>query len=179
LNSTASEPFAAPDLASPIEAWRVWRVALVEGRGRLMSLFRDVEWPLDEPLAATCFPRARLLPRRIWRRCLELPPGPRCRCGIYAAALEHLDPYLVELARFRPALGYVVGKVSLWGTVIACERGFRASLAYPQSLYVPRGFERGELDGVVGDLLSYGVPLEPLRVQASDAAYALKLRGAA
>jgi hypothetical protein len=173
------EPLPAPDLASAIEAWRVWRVALVDGRAVLMSVFRDVAWPYAEPLEATCLPRAWFLPRVVWRRHCEEAPGERCRCGIYAAGLESIDPYLVELAHRRPHVGCVVGRVSLWGTVVACEHGFRASLAYPLRLYVPRGFRRPDFDDVLHDLSAYRVPVEPLRVGAVDAAYDLKLRGAA
>jgi hypothetical protein len=32
---------------------------------------------------------------------------------------------------------YAVGRVSLWGVVIECERGWRAAYAYPARLYVP------------------------------------------
>jgi hypothetical protein len=58
---------------------------------------------------------------------------------------------------------YAVGRVSLWGVVIECERGWRALYAYPARLYVPRRSTsrrphlspRDVADGLAG----YGVPV--------------------
>jgi hypothetical protein len=66
------------------------------------------------------------------------------------------------------AIQYAVGRVALWGVVIECERGWRASYAYPARLYVPtrstarrpRLSPREVADG----LAAYGVP-----VTATDA----------
>jgi len=63
----------------------------------------------------------------------------------------------------REAIQYAVGRVSLWGLVIECERGWRASCAYPAALYVPtrsvaprpRLTPREVAEGLAG----YGVPV--------------------
>ena len=60
---------------------------------------------------------------------------PDCDCGIYAASLDRLDRYLAD-APLRAA-ARVLGQVALWGTVIECEHGLRASHAYPLRMYVP------------------------------------------
>ena len=56
------------------------------------------------------------------------------RRGIYAFKK------LADLLRALEASGLeaiaVVGEVSLWGTVIEFERGYRASFAYPYSFYL-------------------------------------------
>jgi hypothetical protein len=59
-------------------------------------------------------------------------------------------------------LGRVAGRVLLWGTVVECEHGWRASHAYPDRIYVQRGADSPLLDriGVAGGLASYGVPVE-------------------
>jgi hypothetical protein len=39
----------------------------------------------------------------------------------------------------RNAVGAVIGQVLLWGCVVECEHGWRASHAYPGRLFVPLG----------------------------------------
>ncbi len=60
----------------------------------------------------------------------HVAPDIRCRCGIYASRS------LADFERPRPAWppAPVVGTVSLWGTVVEHERGWRARLAYPARL---------------------------------------------
>ena len=71
----------------------------------------------------------------------------------------------------------MVGRVSLWGTVVECERGFRASHAYPSRIYVPHEDERrGEHLGseeLSLRLAAYGVPVEPLEAGCDEAAEVL------
>jgi hypothetical protein len=43
-------------------------------------------------------------------------------------------------------LGRVAGRVRLWGTVVECERGWRASHAYPSRLLVALDDGRSRLD---------------------------------
>jgi hypothetical protein len=63
-----------------------------------------------------------------------------------------------------------VGRVSLWGTVCECERGWRASHAYPAQLYVPiAGIESVRAACIVDDLRRYGVPVRALDVPTADA----------
>jgi hypothetical protein len=52
-----------------------------------------------------------------------------------------LTPFTADyLRQMQPAppgaIHYALGRVSLWGSVIECERGWRASYAYPAALYV-------------------------------------------
>src|SRR5262249_61225355 len=65
-----------------------------------------------------------------------------------------------------------LGRVALWGTVIECQRGFRASYAYPVRIYVPA--DAGDpwhitWEEVAFGLARYGVPVEPLAARASEA----------
>jgi hypothetical protein len=167
----------APDFVEPFEAWRVWRV--VRGNGeyslrrhgeyRLRSVVQRTVWPADEALTAQCLGRPRLIPRLRHNR-LHDAPEPDCECGIYAAALELVSQYVAE----APCQGFarVLGQVALWGTVIECERGYRASHAYPTRIYVPA--DAGEpwritWEEVALGLVCYGVPIEPLAARAAEA----------
>lgn len=157
---------AAPDYVEPFEAWRVWRVVRVDGAYRLGSIVQHTLWPTDEALRAEC-QRLRLFRRR--RREHEAPCV-SCECGIYAAGLEQLHLYVAE--GLRGPLSRVVGRVALWGTVVECERGFRASDAYPRHLYVPEdagvAWQTSWQDVALG-LCAYGVSVEPLDVPAAEA----------
>ena len=52
--------------------------------------------------------------------------------------------------------------MSLWGDVVECAWGFRASYAYPAQLYVPDRSARSGLtpEEVALGLTDYGVPVE-------------------
>lgn len=155
----------APDYVEPIEAWRVW---LVDGDFRLRSVMFDTVWSPQAPLVATCLHRRRSW-RPPWR---EVPveheaPELGCRCGIYGGD-SRLRTRSYE--RFRLpgwAIGRVVGRVVLWGTVVECEHGWRASRAYPRRLCVPdagatgrrRGRGRAAEDLALA-LTAYGVAVE-------------------
>jgi len=150
----------APDFAEPLEAWRVWRVVGCHGELSLASVMRRTVWPAGEPLRAEC-----LVPRAFgWlrRRPQHDAPEEACDCGIYAADLEEASRYLYD--SLPDALARVVGQVSLWGVVVECERGLRASRAYPGSLYVSRGTSRDPdaVDDLAAGLERYGVPVEVL-----------------
>jgi hypothetical protein len=73
----------------------------------------------------------------------------------------------------------VVGEVSLWGTVIECEHGYRASLAYPRRIYVPSDGAHWDWEKVADDLSAYRVPVEPLPVGCADTTGELLRRVAA
>lgn len=94
----------------------------------------------------------------------HLAPAERCSCGVYAVRDVH---YAVGYPRawngvvLYPALG----RVSLWGVVVECERGWRASHAYPERILLPvrPGAEASEeLDALTAALSVYGVPVLPL-----------------
>ena len=58
-----------------------------------------------------------------------------------------------------------LGRVSLWGLVVECERGWRASHAYPERILLPVRPGAGaaeELDALTAALSVYGMPVVPL-----------------
>jgi hypothetical protein len=173
------EEIAAPDFVEPFEAWRVWRVVAGDGHYKLASAIKPTVWAPGEPLVATCLQSSPV--RRWWQRFRgrdEHPPAPafRCECGIYAADLPQLRHYLND-GLAPSAVGRVLGLVSLWGTVVECERGFRASHAYPSRIYVPADASSRRdhsWDDLIGGLEIYDVPVEPLAARCSEAVWALE-----
>jgi hypothetical protein len=167
----------APDYAEPVEAWRVWRVVAGDGGYRLGSVVKPTLWPPAEPLVAQCLRNPRLLPwLRRGQRGERPVPGLDCECGIYAAELSELGPYLSD-TYLTPPVMRVLGKVSLWGTVIECERGYRASHGYPSLIYVPAdavGHGRGRYDELLRGLETYGVPVERVPARCAEAAWVLE-----
>lgn len=169
----------APDYAEPLEGWRVWRVARAGEADayRLLSLAQEVVWEPREELVADCR-RCRLLPR-LRRRGRHDSPGETCSCGIYATQLERLEWFLDE--RTWPTPPYVFGRVLLWGRVIECERGWRASHAYPEEIYVaaPPYRLRDDVtpDTIAAGLRDYGVPVQSLSVAPHAALGALSQHG--
>jgi hypothetical protein len=111
----------APDYAAPLVGWRVWRVAETRVGLRLLSVVYDDVWlPRSEAVASCTHGHDA--------------PESACACGIHALADRELAArYLV--GRNDPwVVGRVLGQVSLWGTVVECERGWRAERAYPLHL---------------------------------------------
>jgi hypothetical protein len=162
-----------PDYIEPVEAWRVWRVAMREGRVVLQSLFAGAVWEPGAPFVASCSGshRSRWTP---WRRKPNDHPAPEleCRCGIYgvqsvAAARSYLErpPLLCRDDR-------VIGRVALWGSVVEGPFGWRASHAYPIELFVPASAaahgprRRGYLDEIVVALEEYRVPVDAVALSA-------------
>ena len=160
---TALDAGTAPDLADAIEAWRVWRVVPGTGGHQLRSVVKPTLWPRDAPLVAECLLGGSLR-RRLWRRSPghDSPSAP-CDCGIYGADLGLLGQYLTP-PPMEPTLARVLGRVLLWGTVVECERGYRASHAYPAAIYVPSdaACDGGRLEELACGLAGYGVPIELL-----------------
>lgn len=159
----------APDYAEPIEVWRAWRVLETGGELQLGSVIKTTLWPAGEPLAASCLHRRLSLP---WggRRRVHAAPEERCECGIYGAGLELVAQYLE--AQRRQGVARVLGRVALWGEVIECERGFRASFAYPVELHVPldaSGDNRRSAADLAEGLARYGVPVELLPATVREA----------
>ena len=150
----------APDFCEPFVGWRVWLVAEEGDALRLRSVVFNVPWPVGEPILAQCLRRRiNLLP---WRK--QPPhraPIAECDCGIYGATLDRVSGYLD--GRFDAhRVHRVLGRVSLWGEVVECAWGYRASVAYPAHIYVPdRGARGGFSPGEVAlGLTDYGVPVE-------------------
>jgi hypothetical protein len=169
----------APDFVEPMIAWRVWKVVRSDGAYSLGSVVQRTVWPAGRALAAECVRRRRLLPR-LRRKRRHDAPELRCECGIYGATLDGIGQYVAE-APCR-GIAHVVGQVALWGTVIECERGFRASHGYPTRIYVPADAGdpwRVGWEEVAFDLWRYGVPIEPLEVRAAESPRHLAAKRAA
>jgi hypothetical protein len=95
--------------------------------------------PPRAELVALC----RLEERSYWPLRRWVPahaaPDEGCRCGIYAAATAaQAAASVTDPARPRDDIvHHVIGRVSLWGTVVECEHGWRAERVYLASLVVP------------------------------------------
>lgn len=155
----------APDYFDPIVGWRAWLV-VQEGDGfRLRSMIYDAVWSPRNELVARCLHRTFSFPWR--RRAGHIPPARGCRCGIYAALEPEEAASYLEGRSWADAFGVhrVIGTVSLWGRVVECARGWRASRAYPKTIYVPTTrapyWLRANRAAEVADgLTDYGVPVE-------------------
>jgi hypothetical protein len=150
----------SPDYVEPFVGWRVWLVVEDGSLIRLRSVVFNVPWRPHEPMRADCLRRRiNLLP---WRRqALHPAPTRECDCGIYGATLDRVGGYLD--GRFDGhRVHRVLGRVNLWGTVVECAWGWRASHAYPEHIYVPDRSARGGLTAgeVALGLTDYGVPVE-------------------
>ncbi len=165
---------AAPDYVEPIVGWRVWLV-VTEGKGfRLRSVVYDALWSPRNELVARCLQHTFRLP---WRKgSKHVPPAGGCGCGIYAAREpEDVASYLEGRSSADTlSVHRVIGTVSLWGGVVECTRGWRASRAYPKTIYVPTTrapyWLRAErVDEVALALTDYGVPVELLDANSCDA----------
>lgn len=105
---------------------------------------------------------------RPWRRQTHAAPSEHCDCGIYACCdLAEAAAYLEGF--HRPGgrvVHHVIGRVSLWGSVIECRRGWRASCAYPAHIWVPTLRASREAaaaaEEIALELADYGVPIEIL-----------------
>jgi hypothetical protein len=147
---------------------------------RLSSVVYPTIWPLRRELVAVC--RRRHLRRWLSAEPTHAAPAERCRCGIYGAShpsqlLPYLERHHAEARASGRLLGRVPGRVLLWGTVVECKLGWRASHAYPERIYVHSGAHDSPLlDGeeLAWALTAYGVPVELVACETlSDLAEAL------
>ena len=155
----------APDYASPVSGWRTWRVDDSGAEARLRSVVRSTAWPVGEAMIAEC-PSGNVAHR---------PPGPGCRCGIHAARDVAGAAMHAEIpSREREPLA--VGLAALWGRVVEGTRGWRASAAYPEALYLPmrRRADRGLCERLAWDLSAYGATIEIVDCTEMDLARALR-----
>lgn len=136
-------------------------------------------WPAEAELSAGC--------NRAWTRlrahlpwCGEVEhdvPVSRCSCGIYATndpdlAAEYLYLYSEVL---QPHVLYrAIGLVSLWGSVVEGESGWRATFAYPKRILLPRSARRSDVEAVRAGLHDYGVPVEILEESDTPVARAVR-----
>jgi hypothetical protein len=161
----------APDYIEPVVGWRSWLVVREGEDFRLRSVLYETLWLPRKELVARCLHRRLTIP---WRKRVEhAPPAERCPCGIYAArepdhALAYIDGRGWADAG---SVHRVIGRVSLWGRVVECERGWRASSAYPEVIYVPPtrapfwlSVENAEV--IALSLTDYKVPVELLDERA-------------
>jgi hypothetical protein len=155
----------APDYIEPVVGWRVWAVSSSDAGLRLRSLMVDATWPTGRPFVARCRDRRHRL-RRVWRAepSAHEPPEWSCDCGIYATreiadAVRYAKSYG---DRHWTVLHRVVGRVSLWGSVLEYTDGWRAALAYPLELLVPRvgPVQSPGAEAVADALADYGVRVE-------------------
>lgn len=151
---------SAPDYAEPFVAWRTWSLTGSGRWTRLRSVVKATIWEPLRPLRAEC-----LRPRLVRRFRRHAPPGFECVCGIYGSELPVAASYLdgSRLGVGSRSVRQVLGRVALWGEVVVCEHGYRASYAYPEHLYVAaldrRGAERTDTYEVAAALERYGVPV--------------------
>lgn len=185
----------APDYVAPTVGWRGWLVVEFEGTLRLCSPRYWTVWLPQAEMVALC----RLGERAWWPGRPSLPehaaPDEDCRCGIYAApTAAQAAASLTDPPRPRERIvHHVIGRVSLWGTVVECERGWRAERAYPALLAVPAPLPRAPkrhilparrqpsrslpASAVAGALCEYGVPIELIACKTlRDLAAALEAR---
>jgi len=162
----------APDFCEPTLGWRVWDIVDQDGALRLRSPAFLTLWLPRREAVALC--RRSFPSRRVFGLPEHRAPEERCSCGIYAAReAAQAVPYLSRLFPRRPGvLHRVVGRVSLWGRVVECERGWRGASAYPCALYVPTAARRRlfsfrrlppplvPAEEVALGLAEYGVPIE-------------------
>lgn len=118
------DPGSHPHLQEPIEGWRVWNLSEGEGGPRLLPAGSGVDsWEPRRAAEARCG-ASGILTASIGK---HAAPDIRCRCGVYAS--RTLDAFERPRPAWPPAP--VIGTVSLWGTVIEHERGWRGQFAYP------------------------------------------------
>jgi hypothetical protein len=151
----------APDFAEPFVGWRVWLLTREPEGFRLKSLVHKVVWKPEEPLLASCLRRRSYL-SWVCQPSEHDAPDEHCECGIYATRVAMLSEYLCLGPIDRP-LACAFGQVSLWGDVLECERGWRASAGYPKHIYLPAEplLRHGQSpEELAFDLTAYRVPVE-------------------
>jgi hypothetical protein len=117
---------AAPDLASPVVAFRSWRIS----GGRLVSPFIPCRWD-GRVMHAECFDANRTLTRGTgWLAEPHSSPDPRCQCGIYG--------YFAPGPRSWYGEAYwCEGVITAWGRIEVHRDGFRAEHARVEALAAP------------------------------------------
>jgi hypothetical protein len=88
--------------------------------------------------------------------------------AVYGARIEQAAAYLwhPRIAPRRAHL-HVLGRVRLWGDVVECERGYRASHAYPAELLVPAA-PGARADELAANLTRYGVPVRLIECRSRE-----------
>jgi hypothetical protein len=138
--------FEAPDLIEPIEGWRCWRIEWEpDGAANRVLVLRSPVfgrlWPPRAALLADCESEED-------RSAEHAAPEASCRCGIYASVelgkpLSHVPFDRRDFDRGGSLIplqvGWLLGRVALWGRVVECQEGWRGQCAYPTGLRLPLG----------------------------------------
>jgi hypothetical protein len=139
---------AAPDLATPLVAFRSWRIS----GGRLVSPFIPCRWT-GRVMHATCFDANRALTRGTgWLAEPHRSPDPRCQCGIYG----YFEP---GPRSWYGEAYWCEGVVTAWGHVEVHRDGFRAEHARVEALAEPADGFRHAVEAVREAAAALGVPL--------------------
>jgi hypothetical protein len=152
---------SAPDYLEPIEGWRAWIVDPRPEGPVLQSVVRLGDWRPGHPLVGACTGRRYAVPEH-HPPVAHDTPSLHCGCGIHAHRLLEEAAYYTE-GPSRRQLVTAIGTVALWGSVIECTDGWRASHAYPVRLDLP--LRRSgpaalrELEETADGLERYGVPV--------------------
>ena len=128
--------------SEPLVAWRYWQ--LRRGGVVLRSVTqKSVGWPPGRPLRAVC------------RGAGHPAPDEGCGCGIYGS--ETLDALRENPLCLSPGV-LLVGRVALWGKVVADGHGYRGEHGYPAEVLAVRDTVADDaLDALLEGLRSYGV----------------------
>ena len=142
------EAARAPDLITPVVAFRAWRMI----DGRLLSPYIPCRWEGRE-MHAICYPANRILERgRGWLAEPHESPHPDCRCGIYAYHRPGTQTYFGEWE-------WTEGIVTAWGRIEAHAAGLRAQHARVEALGLPPSNEPTRRRSVETIADRLGVPL--------------------
>ena len=104
-------------------------------------------------------------------------PVSRCNCGIHAAKTPELAAdylYLYSSVPQPRVLARAIGLVSLWGSVVEGDLGWRASYAYPKELFLPKPESRGNAEALRDGLAQYGVPVDFVEGEETPVARAVR-----
>jgi hypothetical protein len=139
---------SAPDLVTPLVAFRSWRIS----GGRLVSPFIPCRWD-GRVMHAACYDANRTLTRGTgWLAEPHTSPDPRCQCGIYG----YFEP---GPRSWYGEAYWCEGIVTAWGLIEVHRDGFRAEHARVEALATPEHrFPHAE-DAVREAAQALGVPL--------------------
>ncbi len=167
-SDVVEQSLVVPDLPAPIVGYRLWAAS---DHGLLLSGAIDPRvWPTERPLEARC-------------ACCDTPPCPPriddwCRhggygsgCGIYAFAEPEQAGGTIG---YPGSLGWVIGRVELWGRVFEHERGYRAQYACVSGVLRASGPEVVEKVAAL-----YGVPVLTAELVPEAGRMAYRVREAA
>ena len=131
-----------PDGITPLVGIRGWRYK----NNRLWSCYRDVEWPIGQPLISECIhPTTMDFIETSNRKqsSHHSPPHKTCTCGIYA--LNEWEPSNPKKTRPWPS-DSITGLVLGWGHIVLGSKGFRAQYSKPIALVSrPRSTKLSEI----------------------------------